>query len=218
VGRNVALHRLWCPGDDVLVAVSGGADSMALLDLLRETARWHGGRLRAATVDHGGRAGSGADADFAVDRCSAWGIPCTRIEVRPRRRSEAALREVRYAALRELGADVIATAHHRDDQAETVLIHLMRGATLAGLASIAWRYDGVVRPLLDVSRAELRAWLVWRGVPFREDPTNAARDRLRNRLRHEVLPLMEEIRPGAGAALARTATRAAALVQGTSGA
>ncbi len=214
VGANIREHALWRAGDDVLVAVSGGADSVVLLDVLVQTQRWHRGRLRVATVDHGVRGGSAADADFVETLGHTMGLAVSRLRVRPRGRSEAALRDARYAALRELGATVIVTAHHRDDQAETVLLHLVRGAGLGGLASMAWRYNGVVRPLLDIPRVSLRAWLTWRGLSFREDPTNQSRDFLRNRLRHEVLPLLEEIRPGSTGALARTALRAGEMLQG----
>lgn len=210
VGATIAERGLWRPGQRVVVAVSGGMDSVALLDLLSETAGWHQGRLEVATVDHGTRPGSAADADFVAGLAAARGLASHRFDLRlGEGADEDRCRTARYAALESLGADAVAVAHHRDDQAETVLVQLLRGTGTAGLAGMGWRRGAVVRPLLDVPRADLLAWAHHRGLSWVEDPSNSSSRFLRNRVRHEVLPLLENVRPGASAALARSATLAA---------
>jgi tRNA(Ile)-lysidine synthase len=207
-------------GDAVAVAVSGGADSLALLHALRVLAgprRW---RLVVLTVDHGLRPGSGADAAFVADHAKALGLPArlltlTPVDLGAHRAAgpEGAARAARYAALwpaaDELGCAWLATGHTLDDQAETVLLQLLRGAGPEGLAGMAVRSGRLLRPLLGVRRADTRACCAAAGLQWREDPTNATDGPLRNRVRHRLLPLLEELRPGATAALARTATLAA---------
>lgn len=208
VGATVRDRALWAPGDRVAVAVSGGADSLALLDLLEVTRRWHGGALEVVTVDHGIREGSADDAAFVWELARSRGLPCTWVSLGLRGgASEAECRDARYRALAGLSVARVALAHHRDDLAETVLLHLLRGTGPRGFAGMAWRRDRYVRPLLDVPRADLRRWLAWRGLAWRDDPTNTDPGRLRNRLRHEVLPLLEDVRPGGVAAIARGALR-----------
>ncbi len=210
VGATVRDRALWSPGDRVAVAVSGGADSVALLDLLDLTRRWHQGRLEVVTVDHGLRDGSADDAAFVWELARSRGLPCTWVSLGLRAgASEAECRDARYRALDALSADHVALAHHRDDLAETVLLHLVRGTGVRGLVGMRWRRGRYVRPLLDVARDDLRRWLRWRELSWREDPTNSDPGRLRNRLRHEVLPLLEDLRPGAVAAVARSALRTA---------
>jgi tRNA(Ile)-lysidine synthase len=209
VARTIASRGLWAAGDRVVVAVSGGLDSIALLDLLVAGRQAHGAALEVATVDHGTRESSAADAAFVAGIADGYGLRCTRLAVSPESASEAELRRVRYAALFGLDADVIATAHHADDQLETVLINLLRGTGGRGLAGMPWRRDRLARPLLDVRRAELRGWAVARGLRWVEDPTNADPRYLRNRVRAELVPLLEALRTGAGDAILRSAALAA---------
>jgi tRNA(Ile)-lysidine synthase len=207
-------------GDGVAVAVSGGADSLALLHALRALAGPRDWRLAVVTVDHGLRPGSAADAAFVADHAKALGLPvrvCTLgpAELEPHRQAgpEGAARAARYAALwpatDDLGCSWLATGHTLDDQAETVLLQLLRGAGPDGLAGMAVRSGRLLRPLLGARRADTRACCAAIGLEWREDPTNAGDGPLRNRVRQRLLPLLEELRPGAAQALARTAALAA---------
>jgi tRNA(Ile)-lysidine synthase len=207
-------------GDGVAVAVSGGADSLTLLHALRTLAgprRW---RLAVITVDHSLRPGSAADAAFVADHAKSLGLPARVLtlgpgDLAPHRAAgpEAAARAARYAALwpaaDELGCPWLATGHTLDDQAETVLLQLLRGAGPDGLAGMTVRTGRLLRPLLGARRAETRAACAAMGLPWREDPTNAQDAPLRNRVRARLLPLLEDLRPGATRTLARTATLAA---------
>ncbi|QGG96504.1 tRNA lysidine(34) synthetase TilS [Actinomarinicola tropica] len=170
-------------GTPVTCAVSGGADSLALLVLATAA----GCEVTAAHVDHGLRDGSAAEAArvaTVATRVGAafWGV---RVEVRPGGNLEARARAARYAAL---PADVL-TGHTADDQAETMLLNLIRGAGLDGLAGI--RPEG--RPLLRLRRAETRALCDALDLEPFEDPSNASADHRRNRVRHELLPLLDEV-------------------------
>jgi tRNA(Ile)-lysidine synthase len=200
----VREHALWGRGDRVAVAVSGGRDSIALLDLLLATQRAHGARLEVVTVDHRSRPGSGDDAAFVWGECRARGVPVTRVDGPPGPATEAAWRELRYAAFERLRVDRVALAHHADDLAETVLLQLVRGVPGA-CAPMAWRRGRYVRPLLGCGRDAIAAYAASRGLAWREDPTNADRRYLRARIRHEVLPLLEDLRPGAASAIAAVA-------------
>lgn len=210
VAEAVARHALWAPGQRVAVAVSGGVDSLVLLDVLVRTARLHGGGLLVATVDHGTRPSSAEAADAVAAFAESRGIPWVRLRASlGASASEAACRAVRLAWLDALPVDRIALAHHADDRAETVLLGLLRGHGARGLASLGWRAGRRVRPLLDEPKASLRAWARHAGLPVSEDPTNADPRWLRNRVRNELLPLAESLRPGARAALARSAAHLA---------
>lgn len=190
------------------IACSGGADSIALLHLAAEV----GSEIVCLHVDHGLRPDSQLDAAFVEDACLRLGVPFDGVQVHvPERGSmEAAAREVRYEALEELarvnGLDVVATAHTLDDQAETVLLRATRGGSLAGIAP---RRGIFVRPLLDVRRGELRAWLTERDIAWRDDPTNEELSIERNWTRHVLLPQLRERRPGVANVLARLAERTA---------
>jgi tRNA(Ile)-lysidine synthase len=203
------------------VALSGGADSVALAWIVAELA--DAGRCRSAGLIHvhHGLRGADADADEAFCRRLAAELGCpidvVRVDVRARvgrtRESlEAAARALRYdafaAAARRLGASLVATAHTADDQAETVLLRLLRGAGARGLGGIRQRRGPYVRPLLGVRRADLVCYLERRGATFRDDASNRDVSIPRNRLRHELMPVVERLAPGAVAALARTAALA----------
>lgn len=199
-------------GDGAVVALSGGLDSVALLHLLRFPLRDLGLELRAAHLDHAMRPGSAADAAWVRGLCRAWAVPVVVERLDPPAISEADARERRYAFLEErapAGAWIL-TAHHRDDQAETVLFRAIRGTGIRGLRGIAPRRGRILRPLLDFGRAEIRAYADAVGLRWRQDPTNRDTSYARNRLRHEVLPALEAVQPGAARALARLADRARA--------
>ena len=198
-------------GACVVVALSGGIDSTALLHLLRFAVPDLRVRLTAAHFDHAMRADSGADARWVRGLCAAWEIPLLLRRADRVLRGEGEAREARYAFLREAqrdaGATYLATAHHADDQAETVLFRLLRGTGPAGLAGIAPAGDGgLVRPLLPFWRAEIRRYARRNRLRWREDPTNAHADPARNRIRLELLPWIERtVAPGARRSLARLA-------------
>jgi tRNA(Ile)-lysidine synthase len=195
----------------VLVALSGGADSTALLGVLADLRSE--GRLTevvALHVDHGLRAGSASDADACAEVCERLGVELRRATVTVQAGNvQAAARKARYAALRSearnSGATLVATGHTRDDQAETVLLRLLRGAGARGLSGIPPRRGILVRPLIDRSRAEVLAYLEERGLPHLEDPTNATPRFLRNRVRAEVLPVLRALAPQVDRAIARAA-------------
>ncbi len=209
---TASRRRLFKPQPRVLVALSGGPDSTALVAAL--TALRDAGLLvdlRACHVDHRLRAGSAADGEFCVALCGQLGVPLERaaVTVPPGENLQAAARRARYGALRAAarreGADHIATGHTRGDQAETVVHRLLRGSGARGLAAIPARRGIVIRPLLDRSREEVLSYLRDRGLGWREDPSNASARFLRNRIRAEIVPALEALIPGVERRLARTA-------------
>ena len=200
----------------VLCAVSGGRDSMALLHLLCALAKTGGFQAAAAHFNHQLRPTAGRDEAFVRDWCQAHSIPfhSGRGDVAACAREtgsslEDAARQLRYRFLEEcadaLGAVRIATAHHREDNAETVLLHLLRGSGLRGLGGIPPVRGRIVRPLLEVSRADIDAYVAAHHLPFVEDETNQEAVCTRNRLRLEILPLLEELSPGCAGRIAGTA-------------
>jgi tRNA(Ile)-lysidine synthase len=211
------------PGDGLLVAYSGGPDSTALLWGLEQLRASRGFELGAAHVDHAIDLESAHRAEAALQLGKRIGVEVSiercAIDERERRRRglEAAARLVRYRALEqrrsELGARYIATAHHRDDQIETVLLRLMQGSGWEGLAGIPERNDRLVRPLLGLGRAELEEELGGTGgARLRPvaDPTNTELAQLRNRLRQHLLPYLEGVSPGIGGGCVRLGASAAA--------
>lgn len=207
-----------------MVAVSGGADSLSLLHLLLTLRDEFDLTLHVATFDHQIRGEAGAaDVRFVKEIAAAWNVPCTagsadvpELARQQRLGLEEAARQARYTFLAEvaatIGARQIATGHNQDDQAETVLMHAIRGAGLAGLRGMLPRAPlsahpelVLVRPLLDTPRSANDAYLHDLKIEPRSDATNVDRTYLRNRFRHEILPLLETINPQVRAALARTA-------------
>lgn len=220
--RLVLARGLVGRGESVMLALSGGADSTCLLYLLAGFRERIGFDLAAAHLDHGMRPEASSDIDFCRRACAENGVELSvgRAELEfgaP----EALARRARYdflaRAAAAAGCRVLATAHNLDDQAETILLRLVRGTGLRGLAGIpvssTLERDGLtlrlVRPLLGTGREEIEAWLADRGARFVTDRTNFECDYLRNRLRREVMPRLLEYNPSFRRAVARLAETAA---------
>lgn len=215
-------HNLLVPGNRLVVAVSGGPDSVCLLHVLHRLSQRWDWTLVVAHLEHGLRGASSLGDAFFVERLATqlgWPVAVLRCDIKSiiRQRGgsvQDVCRQERQAFLQQTAkswdAQAIILAHHAGDQAETVLLHLSRGAGLAGLAGMAAR-DVVageiayVRPLLRESKTDIMAYLRGQTVGFRVDASNAAADYARNRLRLEIMPLLAAINPDVEAALARSA-------------
>lgn len=213
---------MWKSGSHLLLAVSGGADSVALLTAIRQLAPHRRWRLSIAHLNHRLR-GKESDADQAFVRALArrcrigFHTTGTRVTALASKRGisiEMAAREARYRFLARtavrIGADAVVTAHTADDQAETLVLRFARGAGTAGLAGIPWTTTHhnvhIARPLLGIFRHEVLAFLRRKGVHWREDASNSDRDFLRNRVRHDILPALESaLNPRMKEGLVRTA-------------
>ena len=218
VRRAITTYRLIQPGEGVVVAVSGGADSIVLLHCLVRLRAEFSLALHVAHFDHGLRETSRQDALFVEELAASWGLSVTvgswAGKARRNRSIQAAARGARYRFLEEVasqvGATKIALGHHRDDQAETVLLHLLRGSGLRGLRGmLVLRGGRVIRPLLGVGREDIEVYVKAHQLSFVEDPSNRDLRYLRNRIRWQLLPLLQrEYNPS----IARTLARMAALV------
>ena len=216
VAAVVRTRGLIDRGDRIVVAISGGPDSVALLSLLHELASTLDLSLWAAHFNYGLRGvESDGDAAFVADFCERLRIPsvCEPLTLsgdRYKGRSlQEAARDLRYEALERIrasvGAHKVALGHTRDDQAETLIMRLLRGAGMTGLSAMPCERPPFIRPLLKVSRTEILAYLLEKEIPFREDSSNAKPVYVRNRVRHEVLPLLKQFNPALVDVLARQA-------------
>lgn len=210
--------QLLVKGDKVVVACSGGPDSLALVHILRTISFEYDFTLSVAHVDHMIRGRESAeDANFVEAFCKEYGVECfrTALDV-PQyaadsgRSLEDAARHLRYTYLRQVAAQLggakIATGHHRDDQAETVLINLLRGAGSTGLRGMQAVNGDIIRPLLAISRTEIEEYCRMNGLEPRLDSTNLETDYLRNRVRLNLLPQLEsQYNSGIRESLCRTA-------------
>jgi len=200
-------------GAQVAVACSGGVDSLVLLHLLRFSAGDLGVRVKVAHFDHRMRSGSGEDATWLRGLATAWDLPLAAGAASRAPKDEADARDLRYEFLEALIArgdvEAVLTAHHADDQVETVLFRALRGTGVTGLEGIPERRaPGILRPLLPYSRAELEGYAAHHRLRPRVDPTNGSFAYARNRVRLRLLPLLEEVHPGARGGLLRLARNA----------
>lgn len=212
-----ACKELLAPGDRVIAAVSGGADSMALLQFLLEYKDALDVGVEAAHVDHRMRPDSARDAAFVVKFCQKNGVPLHAFAAAapPARPSEEWCRELRYGFFETLAAPgvKIATAHTLSDQAETLLLRLARGAGVRGAAGIPAVRGCFVRPMLGVTKAEAEDFCRRRGLSWVTDESNFSDDYARNRLRHHAMPAIEAACPGAEAAFGEFCARMGGLAQ-----
>lgn len=219
VYNTILRHNLLPDKSRVLVAVSGGADSVCLLHILCGMRKTHGYKIYAAHLNHGIRGDEAArDEDYVKSLCDSLNVKLfvryEDVTAAAKERGlteEEAGRRARYEffadVLRENNIDFAATAHNRDDQAETVIMRLIRGSGLSGMRGIKYsRTDGVVRPLLDVMRADIEQYCRENGLEYKTDSTNLNDDYTRNKIRHSVIPVLKEINPAAADALARFAS------------
>ncbi|MGH7719415.1 MAG: tRNA lysidine(34) synthetase TilS [Gemmatimonadaceae bacterium] len=206
-----AIERSIVPAEHVVLAVSGGRDSMALLDA---AARWAHQRIATvATFDHGTGDWAAAAADLVQRVGGERGLRVLRGRALPGLRGEAEWRAARWDFLRRAAADanaVIATAHTRDDQVETVLMRVLRGAGARGLAGL-YAPSAVLRPMIDLGARDVLEYASTRGLKWLDDPTNRSRAFLRNRIRLDVLPVLTRARPSLPAELLHLSRQAAEL-------
>ncbi len=218
VRTTIHRHSLLEKGDAVLIGVSGGADSVCLLHILNQLKEELEITISVMHIHHGIRGEEAdRDAEFVRNLCKGMKVPyfLRKISV-PEFAKEEGLSEemagrvLRYRCFRELclanDFSKIATAHHRNDQAETVLMRVLRGAGIEGLSGIRYgRQDGVVRPLLDVTRQEIEEYCAENGLEYCTDTTNENTQYMRNRIRNELLPELEKFNPNVVTALSNLA-------------
>lgn len=210
VAAYMKMHRMTETGSHVLVGVSGGADSVCLLLMLSALKEQLGIRLSAVHVHHGIR-GKEADRDqaYVTELCEKHQIPCYTVQENVPEKArqwhmslEEAARQVRYDAFRrtagEIGAEVIAVAHHLEDNEETILMHLLRGSGLRGVSGIQPVSGNIIRPLLEVSRGDIEEWLTKGEISWVTDGTNLSEEYTRNYVRRCLMPELTERFPQAG--------------------
>jgi tRNA(Ile)-lysidine synthase len=195
----------------LMLALSGGADSVALFHLLCRMAAQRSAELRCVHVHHGLRASAEGEADFVSSLCRQSGLPLTikRVKVESTGSLEASARKARYnafhEAMQETGIDIIALAHHADDQAETVVMHLMHGAGPSGLAGMREFDRGIWRPLLTTPKSVLIKLLEDNDLTWCEDESNQHHRHFRNAIRHSVMPILQAFTPACSMNIVRTA-------------
>lgn len=193
-------HNLWKEGDKIIVGVSGGPDSVCLLDILVKLAKKNKFELLVAHVNYGLRASdSDRDEYFVKELAQKYNL---KIEILSAKKesnispTENNLRNIRYEFFQKIRKenkfDLIAVAHNQDDQAETMLMRLIRGSGLLGLRSIQPKSSEVIRPLLDISRAEIIDYLKENNLAYRTDKTNRENKFLRNKIRNKLIPILEK--------------------------
>ena len=213
-----ALTSIVPRGSSLLLGLSGGVDSVVLLHLLAQLSPRFSWRLSALHVHHGISPNADSWAEFCTVLCAKYAIPLQveRVDIAPLQAMgiEAAARQLRHAALARQTVDFIALAHHRDDQAETLLLQMLRGAGVRGASAMprlksSQSTPPLLRPLLDIERSELEAYASEHGLQWVEDDSNEDVSYPRNFLRHRVLPVLEQRFPAYRTTLARSARHSA---------
>ena len=208
---GACLDRRATSGQHLVVGLSGGIDSVVLLHCLRAESRPRQFSLSALHVHHGISANADAWARYCTDLCAEWDVPLLVEHVYVERNSsdglEAAARRARHDVFSRVASDWLALGHHRDDQAETLLFNLLRGTGLRGAAAMSETNGRLLRPLLDVGRADIESYARHHGLRWIEDESNADQRFSRNHLRHAVLAGLEARFPGSTANLAAATRR-----------
>ncbi len=202
--QNLAFRKkLWKEGDKIIVAVSGGPDSVCLLDILAALAPKYNFRLHIAHVNYGLR-GKESDGDekYVRNLAKKYSLPINVSNAKKQAKTKAGenlenkLRQIRYSFFekirRQKKFNLIAVAHNQDDQAETVLMRILRGSGLQGLASMSAKSQNIIRPLLDTSRKEIEKYLKEKNIPFRIDKSNKDTVFFRNKIRRHLIPYLEK--------------------------
>ena len=188
----------------IIIGLSGGPDSVFLLHYLIHTKETYNLNLIAAHLNHEWRDSAQKDADVCAELCASLNIPLVSkkiselgINIKPSGSREQDARRARQAfftqLMQEHAADTVALAHHKDDQEETFFIRLFRGASLSGLVGMQPKNTPYIRPLLCIGKTDILAWLTEHNIGFAVDPTNESHDYLRNRIRHKLIPVLNEI-------------------------
>ncbi len=216
IKQTIEEHDLITKGDKVLVGLSGGPDSLCLLHILNELKELLGFTLSAFHVNHMIREEADKDEAWLTQLCKEWEIPFESVKVdvpayakENRLSTEDAGRRIRREYLFSRGADKIAIAHNKNDQAETVLMRIIRGTGVRGLCAMEYKTpEGIIRPLLDTERDEIEKYCVEKKLNPLIDKTNFQTDYTRNKIRLEILPALQELNPGVIDALVRLADSA----------
>lgn len=225
VEEFVSEYKMFADGDNVVLGLSGGADSVCLLYMLKNLTHKYRLNILAVHVNHGIRETAGRDENFSKDLCDKLGIDfrafkidCVAGAKECGLSVEETGRNERYRLFKEAGDEVfgpglykIAVAHHRDDLAETMIFNLARGTGLNGLAAIRPVNGNIVRPLLSVGKEEIEAYLIENKIAHVEDETNESNDYSRNKVRHVILPVMNELNESAALHIANTASQLASI-------
>ncbi len=204
---------MWKKNDKLIIAVSGGPDSICLLDCLAHLQKKYAWGLHVAHVNYGLRErDADADEQLVQEKAKLYNIPYSVLRAKKTHQKnnlEEHLRNIRYDFFEQLryqlGFDAIVTAHHRDDQAETILLHLLRGCGMRGLGAMRPKNDHIIRPFLLTSKSDILTYLQYKQLSFRLDATNETSLFTRNRIRLEVIPLLQKLNPNIVETLARTA-------------
>lgn len=221
VQNTVAKHRLWSKEESFIIGVSGGPDSLCLLDVFYLLSQKYDFVLHVAHVNYGLR-GKNADLDETLvrERVAQYGLTLSVLHPKkiPKTNLEERLRDIRYRFFEKVRAQkkaaLIAVAHHQDDQAETFLLRLLRGSGMRGLSAMQPKNGAIIRPLINTTRADILRYLKERQLSYRTDESNHASVFLRNRLRNQLIPLIEkEYQPKIKQILAETAMLLAADYQ-----
>ena len=207
VSKYIDTWRLLEPGELVLVAVSGGSDSVALGSILNQLASKYRLKQHWVHINHQMRPDSSEDVSFVRQLAERLRIPLSVETIEPtetalyqKRSIEEVARDLRFKVFervaQQVGSYRIALAHHRDDQAETILMRIIRGCGMQGMTgmapSLCWGKYRIIRPLLESTKKELQEWLSYYGVPWREDITNQNKRYFRNKIRHHLIPILEK--------------------------